>query len=59
MAKRYCVDICRTEYETRMFEVEADDENDAREKAMQEAYDYYWDNPSGSECEIIGVKEDS
>ena len=48
---KYKVEVCRTEVKVYTYEVESDDGYDAREKAMQEAYDMDWNRISGNDVE--------
>ena len=56
---KWCIDICRTQYKTTLFEVEADSEEEAKELAMQQAHDYEWYDQDGVDYEITGIVKDT
>jgi len=53
---KYKVTISRTEYQLAEFVVDADTQEEAENKAFQEAYDLYWRRGS-AEYELESIQE--
>lgn len=55
MKPKYTVSICRTAVETRDYEVEAENGDQAAAMAQAKAEDDVWDNYSNAELEIQSI----
>jgi hypothetical protein len=55
--KNYKIEISRTDYRVKTFEVSAENQDAAIDVAMQQAYDYNWHDSStgGSDYEVEEV----
>ena len=57
--KKFTVEISRTEYSTKTFEVTAKNKKEAKEIALDDAYNTAWDRGGNVEYEIEDIDENN